>query len=490
MGYLTFCSVCKVNPVQTDKRTLEPISKFCSENCWEAAFSLGMIDNDKCNYCGSYPKLVLANGRKVGYCGIACRKEAEKRKHHNGSYKSLPSNHNESTNFQNSLYRTTSTQGSSSSSKPRDPKSLLKTPLIQYNHDGDSSGSLQVTSSHKSSKRSSTLPVSIHDPTPNSLHVTSHQSSKRGSMLPPTNNHPRSPTPNSLQVAHSHQPLKRGSMLPASNNDSRSPTPNSLQVVHSHHQSSKRSSTLPASNNYSRSPTPNSLETIDSQQLSKRSSTLPAANHKSQSPTLSPKRSSTLPTSDKDSRSNSLQIAHPHQTSKRNSTHPDNPRSPTLDSDSLQVAHSHQSPSRSLTPTPTNSSSYSRPSTPIKLKSRENNSKISNNSNSEHDSIIDRGANHSSKRTVILPPLLSFTPTPTPQDTHDYNSHDSHGLSSKRSKNALYRASQQSSLPKNHDSNNGTNRHQKSHAVPLISLVPPPVSVGRASWNDYAHKRS
>ncbi|CAG8446920.1 3298_t:CDS:1 [Scutellospora calospora] len=80
MEHFAFCYVCKVTPVDVDKLTFEPRSRFCSEYCRKEAYVLGLIDREKCRHCGMLPRLILSNGRKVDYCGMICRKEAEKQK--------------------------------------------------------------------------------------------------------------------------------------------------------------------------------------------------------------------------------------------------------------------------------------------------------------------------------------------------------------------------------------------------------------------------
>ncbi|KAF0397935.1 hypothetical protein F8M41_009887 [Gigaspora margarita] len=124
MEYLTFCDVCKVTPIDTNRLSLEPRSRFCSENCRKEAYVLGLVDRERCRHCGISPRLILSNGRKVDYCGMACRNEAEKQKsvgNSKSSYRNSVSNKHASINL------------SLTPDKPAYQPKSKPTPLLQNN---------------------------------------------------------------------------------------------------------------------------------------------------------------------------------------------------------------------------------------------------------------------------------------------------------------------------------------------------------------------
>ncbi|CAG8479083.1 22953_t:CDS:2 [Dentiscutata erythropus] len=204
MEYLTFCDVCKVTPIDTDRLSLssEPRSRFCSENCRKEAYVLGLVDRERCRHCGISPRLILSNGRKVDYCGMACRKEAEKLK---------SSGNSKSYNYSGSNKRSSVNLMLTPDKPVYQPKSKPTT-LIQNNglniKASKSYDSLLSSSapSRPNPKRSSTIP-SDSPPTPTKKN-SSNSSSSLLTAPPHHNFQPRS-FHNSLSL---RSPTKRRSI--------------------------------------------------------------------------------------------------------------------------------------------------------------------------------------------------------------------------------------------------------------------------------------
>ncbi|CAG8443959.1 3297_t:CDS:2 [Cetraspora pellucida] len=212
MEYSTLCCVCKITPVDVDKLSSEPRSRFCSENCRKEAYAFGLVNREKCRHCGISPRLILSNGRKVDYCGMACKNEAEKQK---SSGNSKSSSYNGSGNNRRSSVNLTLTPD-----KPAYQPKSKPTPLLQNNGPNikasKSYDNLLSTSSRSSPKRSSTY----------SSDGYSRTSSNNNNSLSPG-----SPTP-----------IKRNSLSGYSSQFLTAPS-NNFQSRSSHNSPSLRSST-------------------------------------------------------------------------------------------------------------------------------------------------------------------------------------------------------------------------------------------------------
>ncbi|CAG8588057.1 3424_t:CDS:1 [Dentiscutata heterogama] len=199
MEYLTFCDVCKVTPIDTDKLSSEPRSRFCSENCRKEAYFLGLVDRERCRHCGISPRLILSNGRKVDYCGMACRKEAEKQKSsgNSKSYNNSGSNKRSSVN----LMLTPDKPVYQPKSKP--------TTLIQNNSLNPKRSSTISSDSWLYSRTSTTNNNNLSSGPPTPTKKNSSNSSSSLLTAPPHHNFQPRSFHNSLSL---HSPTKRRSI--------------------------------------------------------------------------------------------------------------------------------------------------------------------------------------------------------------------------------------------------------------------------------------
>ncbi|CAG8836586.1 20261_t:CDS:2, partial [Racocetra persica] len=250
--YITLCCVCKIAPVDVDKLSAEPRSRFCSENCRKEAYALGLFDREKCRHCGISPRLVLSNGRKVDYCGMTCRKEAEKQKS-SGHSKSL--SYNNSSNNKRSSVNLMLTPD-----KPAYQPKSKPTPLLQNN-----GPSIKASKSYDNLLSTSSRPTPKRSLSPTKRNSLNSYSSPFLTAPPHHSFQPRSPR-SSLSL-RSPSPTKRikppspKSHSSHSNHSSRSPTPikrrsiNDVDSLISVKPPSPKSHSS-HSNHSSRSPTP------------------------------------------------------------------------------------------------------------------------------------------------------------------------------------------------------------------------------------------
>ncbi|RIB16505.1 hypothetical protein C2G38_2189761 [Gigaspora rosea] len=266
MEYLTFCDVCKVTPIDTTNRlSFEPRSRFCSENCRKEAYFLGLVDRERCRHCGISPRLILSNGRKVDYCGMTCRKEAEKQKS-SGNSKSSSSYRNSVSN------KHTSINLSLTPDKPAYQPKSKPTPLLQNNgfniktsksYDNLVSSS---ASSRPNPKRSSSSYSSDSGGYYSKTSTNNNNNNNNSLLLSPTSPTKKNPSNSSSLLTapphHNFQPRSSHNSL-----SFRSPTPTKRRSINdvdplfsvkppSTKSSSSHSSHSSNSNHSSRSPTP------------------------------------------------------------------------------------------------------------------------------------------------------------------------------------------------------------------------------------------